>query len=92
MDVSTSAPSSILASGLAGIQAGQQRADRAASELAGGVAAPSSSPAAPADDLSLSDMATQLVELNLARLEVEAGARVIETADELLGTLVNTHA
>lgn len=85
MDVSASA----LSSGVVGIQAGQQRVERAAAELAGGVAA---APSSPKSTLSLSDMATQMVELTVGRLEVQAGARVVETADEILGTLVNIRA
>lgn len=85
MDISAS----VLSSGLAGMQAGQQRVERAAVEIAGAVTA---APAAASDSLSLSDLATQMVEMTVGRLEVQASASVVETADEILGTLVNIRA
>ena len=72
-----------------GMQAGQQRVERAAVEIAGAVNA---APAAASDSLSLSDLATQVVEMTVGRLEVQASTRVVETADEILGTLVNIRA
>lgn len=36
--------------------------------------------------------AEQMVELTRGKLEAQSGARVIEVADETLGTLIDTHA
>ncbi len=36
--------------------------------------------------------AEQMVELTRGNLEAQSGARVIEVADETLGTLIDTHA
>lgn len=86
MDISVSA----FSSGLAGMQAGHQRVEQAAVNVAAGGRA--AEPAAPGETVSLSDMASNLVELTVGRHEVEASARVVETADEILGTLINIRA
>ncbi|MBF3196863.1 hypothetical protein HKW80_08615, partial [Pseudomonas aeruginosa] len=39
-----------------------------------------------------SPQAEQMVELTRGNLEAQSGARVIEVADETLGTLIDTHA
>lgn len=91
MDISTSA----FSSGLAGMQAGQQRVEQAATNLISNGLADARPDAAmnpSGASLSLSDMAANLVELTVGRNEVEASARVVETADEILGTLINIRA
>jgi flagellar hook protein FlgE len=88
--------------GLSGIQAGQHRVDQAASEIASNTL-PSQAPAqtAPAQQVepnpevraaSQADLAQSLVGLAQGRNEVQASARVVETADEVLGTLIDTRA
>ena len=89
-------------SGLSGIQAGQRRVEQAASEIASNTLptrAPAETP--PAQQVEPSpqsqantqaDMAASLVGLMQGRNEVQASARVVETADEVLGTLIDTRA
>ena len=75
-------------SGLSGIQAGQRRVEQAASEIASNTLptqAPTEAPPA-----QQADMAESLVGLMQGRNEVQASARVVETADEVLGTLIDT--
>lgn len=89
-------------SGLSGIQAGQRRVEQAASEIASNTL-PTQAPveAPPAQQVEPSpqsqaktqaDMAESLVGLMQGRNEVQASARVVETADEVLGTLIDTRA
>jgi flagellar hook protein FlgE len=88
--------------GLSGIQAGQRRVDQAASEIASNTL-PTQAPAqtAPAQQVEPNpalrsttqpDLAESLVGLTQGRNEVQASARVVETADEVLGTLIDTRA
>lgn len=82
--------------GLSGIQAGQRRVDQAASDIANAGVAPqqpmenASAARDPADNPV--DLADSLVSLSQGRNEVQASARVVETADEVLGTLIDTRA
>ncbi|RJG12323.1 hypothetical protein D3879_03225 [Pseudomonas cavernicola] len=79
--------------GLSTLQSGQQRIDQAASGIASNAlprperAADSSQPAA-----SSVDLASSLTELQVGKVEAQAGAKVIKTADEMLGTLIDTRA
>jgi flagellar hook protein FlgE len=85
---------SALYSGLSGIQAGQRRVDQAASEIASS-AVDRSSDAVPANQPQRAgnvDPSESLVALNLAKVETQASAKVVETADEVLGTLIDTRA
>lgn len=88
--------------GLSGIQAGQRRVEQAASEIASNTL-PTQPPAdtPPAQQVEPSqqsqantqaDLAESLVGLTQGRNEVQASARVVETADEVLGTLIDTRA
>jgi flagellar hook protein FlgE len=88
--------------GLSGIQAGQRRVEQAASEIASNTL-PTQPPAEtpPAQQVEPSqqsqantqaDLAESLVGLTQGRNEVQASARVVETADEVLGTLIDTRA
>ncbi|MDD0845278.1 hypothetical protein [Pseudomonas sp. Gutcm_11s] len=89
---------SAFSAGLSGIQAGQRRVDQAAGEIAGNtlpVQRPDQTP--PAQQVEPSpeartDLAESLVGLTQGRNEVQASARVVETADEVLGTLIDTRA
>lgn len=84
-------------SGLSGIQAGQRRVEQAAGEIASNTL-PTQAPArqvepSPQSQASTqADMAESLVGLMQGRNEVQASARVVETADEVLGTLIDTRA
>lgn len=73
--------------GLASIQSGQRRADQAASEVAASTLPTASNAQATAPDLT-----SLLLELEMGKQQVEAGAKVVKTADETLGTLINTRA
>lgn len=88
--------------GLSGIQAGQRRVEQAAGEIAS--SAVTTPPANPPQGLQQVnpgsesqangsvDLAESLVGLTQGRNEVQASARVVETADEVLGTLIDTRA
>lgn len=84
--------------GLSGIQAGQRRVEQAAGEIAGNSLPPrqpEQSPPAQQVEPSATprpELAENLVALAQGRNEVQAGARVVETADEVLGTLIDTRA
>jgi len=88
--------------GLSGIQAGQRRVDQAASEIASSTLpaqAPTQTPPSqqvePNPEVRAAaqpDLAESLVGLTQGRNEVQASARVVETADEVLGTLIDTRA
>jgi flagellar hook protein FlgE len=88
--------------GLSGIQAGQRRVDQAATEIASStlpVQQPSETPPTqqvePNPEVLANrqpDLAESLVGLTQGRNEVQASARVVETADEVLGTLIDTRA
>ncbi|WP_339515588.1 hypothetical protein [Pseudomonas sp. RL_15y_Pfl2_60] len=71
--------------GLTTIQSGQQRVDRAAQDIASGAVADSAQAGTP-------EITNQLVELRVGQYHAQAGARVLETADEVLGTLIDTRA
>jgi hypothetical protein len=97
MEISASA----FSSGLSGIQAGQRRVDQAAGEIASnGLPQPPSEtppsqqvePSPEARGSNPADLAESLVGLAQGRNEVQASARVVETADEVLGTLIDTRA
>ena len=89
--------SSSLSLGISSIQSGQYLVEQAATELAG---IQSSEPGseqlgqASGDQESYADVdvAENLLEMLAGLYEVKAGARVIETADEVLGTLIDTQA
>ncbi|MDG9925942.1 MULTISPECIES: pyrroloquinoline quinone biosynthesis protein PqqE [unclassified Pseudomonas] len=88
--------------GLSGIQAGQRRVDQAASEIASNTL-PAQAPTQTSPPQQVEpnpevraatqpDLAESLVSLTQGRNEVQASARVVETADEVLGTLIDTRA
>lgn len=88
--------SSAFSSGLSSIQNGQRRADQAATEIASAslprAVPPADAGASSSSDARLPDLASSLVDLQVAKVEVQAGARVVETADAVLGTLLDTRA
>ncbi|PKM31328.1 MAG: hypothetical protein CVV07_03990 [Gammaproteobacteria bacterium HGW-Gammaproteobacteria-11] len=97
----------LMSSGLNTVRQGQYRASTAAAEIArvGVEADPAASQAIPVQAANGQPAATtqvdsnrpvnlvdSLVELRLGQREVEAGASVIDTADEVLGTLLDVTA
>ncbi|MVW74393.1 hypothetical protein [Pseudomonas xionganensis] len=90
-------------SGINTIQAGQRRVDQAAADIASNAVAaqPQPSSAPPATQVNPApssaeqrrpDLAESLVALRQGQNEAEAGAKVVKTADEVLGTLIDTSA
>jgi hypothetical protein len=99
MEISANA----FSSGISSIQSGQRRVDQAAAEIAGNaVAAPSQPAQTPAPNQvnpspeaagqGPADLAESLAALRVGQHEAQAGARVVRTADEVLGTLIDTKA
>jgi flagellar hook protein FlgE len=82
-------------SGLSSIQSGQARANQASTDIA---SINLNKPAAQAAPTSRNeqplqvDLASSLVELQVSKSQVQAGAEVIKTADDVLGTLLDTRA
>jgi flagellar basal body rod protein FlgG len=90
-------------SGISTIQSGQRRVDLAAGDIASNAVTqpqqPNSTPPAnqvnPAPssaEQSRPDLAESLVALRQGQNEAQAGAKVLKTADEVLGTLIDTKA
>ncbi|TNC81661.1 MAG: flagellar biosynthesis protein FlgE [Oleiphilus sp.] len=77
---------SVLNTGVQGVQRGIEGAERAASEIvrAGTVDGAAGS--------NSNDVVESLVDLRLYERSVEASAQVVRTADEVLGTLLDTLA
>lgn len=97
----------LLSSGFDAVRQGQYRANTAAAEIArvGAPVSPSAAGAIPlqpatgqpaattqVDSNRPVNLANSLVELQQAQRDVEAGASVIDTADEVLGTLIDIRA
>lgn len=97
----------LLSSGLDTVRQGQYRANTAAGEIAraGAPTNPAAAGAIPLQPATGQPAATTQVESNRpvnlidsmvslqqAQREVEAGAAMIDTANEMLGTLIDTHA
>jgi len=80
---------SLMSSGLGAFQAGQQRIDEAAAVIAG-----ANLPAANASQAvnEVVELTEQLVQMKVGEHAAKAGARMIQSADEVLGTLINTTA
>ena len=88
--------SSVFSSGLSSIQNGQRRVDQAAAQIAGASlpqAVPAEQPSTPSvSEARPVDLASSLVDLQVGKVEVQAGARLLETADAVLGTMLDTRA
>ncbi|WP_407314580.1 pyrroloquinoline quinone biosynthesis protein PqqE [Pseudomonas sp. nanlin1] len=87
--------------GLSSIQAGTQRVDQAASQIANNsversVTSQSSDYQAErlrsVDRSQQMDFATSTVQMNMGLVQVQAGTKVEKAADEMLGTLIDTYA
>lgn len=72
---------SLMGYGLQTMQAGQQKMAEAAQGVAGA-----------AENMNIADLTTQLMQMEQAKVMSEAGAKMVESADEALGTVINTTA
>ncbi len=72
-----------LNAGITGIQRGMAIAEKSASTIASAENSASGNPA---------DVAEPLVDLMMARLQVEASAKVVETVSDTIGTLIDIKA
>jgi flagellar hook protein FlgE len=72
---------SILSVGVQGVQAGIDRANQAAGQIAG-----------VGTNLESGDLALPIINLKISELQVKASADVIKTADQMLGTLIDINA
>lgn len=78
--------SSLLGAGLSAYQGGQQRV-----EQAGAAIAADSLPGAD-NSQALAELTEQLIQMKLGEHSANLGARMIQSADEVLGTLIDTQA
>jgi len=87
--------------GLSTVQAGQNRVDQAASQIANttierSVASQSSEVQVErlrsVDRSQQSDLASNMVEMAMGKVQAELGVKVAKAADEVLGTLIDTYA
>ena len=78
---------SVLGAGIDAFQAGKRRVEVALA----GAAASADPKTQEANSFAESnrDLVTSLVELQAGKLQAQAGAKVVETADEVLGTLLD---
>ncbi|MGK0500162.1 MAG: hypothetical protein ACJAYG_001809 [Oceanicoccus sp.] len=84
---------SVLSSGLQGIQAGIGQARQAAQDIADATVAPTSNDATgPASKDPVRAIAEAAVALRVSEQQVQASAAVVKTADEVLGTILDTKA
>jgi flagellar hook protein FlgE len=71
----------VLSIGVQGVQAGIDRANQAAGQIA-----------RIGTNLDSGDLATAIINLKISELQVKASAGVIKTVDQMLGTLININA
>ena len=94
---------SSFSSGLSTVQSGQRRVDEAAADIASNAVGqqPRPTSAPPANQVNpvpssaeqnRPALAESLAELREGQIEVETGARLVKTADEVLGTLIDVKA
>lgn len=88
-------------SGLSSIQAGQTQVNQAASMIANNsLDTPAKSQSSndqvnrlhSVDRSQQTDLATSAVQLELGKIQIQAGVKVEKASDEVLGTLIDTHA
>ncbi|RRV17515.1 hypothetical protein [Pseudomonas saudiphocaensis] len=80
---------SLMSSGLGAVQVGQQRIENAAATIAEASLSAASNSQAVAEVVELTE---QLVQMKVGEHAAKAGVRMIQSADEVLGTLINTIA
>ncbi|OLF51593.1 pyrroloquinoline quinone biosynthesis protein PqqE [Pseudomonas chlororaphis] len=87
--------------GLSTVQAGQNRVDQAAGQIASttierSVTSQSSEVQAErlrsVDRSQQSDLASSMAEMSMGKVQAELGVKVAKAADEVLGTLIDTYA
>ncbi|MBC2654468.1 pyrroloquinoline quinone biosynthesis protein PqqE [Pseudomonas sp. MSSRFD41] len=87
--------------GLNAIQAGQNRVDQAAGQIASTAVERSASSQSSelqvnrlrgVDRSQESDLASSVVEMSAGKFQVELGVKVAKASDEALGTLIDTYA
>jgi len=78
---------SALTIGVQGFQNAQNRANQAAQEIA-----TQSVTNASTESINTNDLVTSLVDLKVAEVDAQANAKVIETASDILGTLLDIKA
>ncbi|WP_120994724.1 hypothetical protein [Stutzerimonas urumqiensis] len=79
--------------GVMGMQAGQRRIDEAAVQLAGATATPQVADQGQLQQAgNLEALTTYLLQLDAGRQQVELAAKAVKTADETMGTLIDTRA
>jgi hypothetical protein len=88
-------------SGLSSIQAGQTQVNQAASMIANNSLDTSAKSQSSNDQVNRlhaidrsqqTDLATNAVQLELGKIQVQAGVKVEKASNEVLGTLIDTHA
>ncbi|MFI8689216.1 hypothetical protein ACIGHJ_06315 [Stutzerimonas kunmingensis] len=76
----------LLGAGLSAFQGGQQRVEQAASSIA------SANAPVLGNSQAVTEITEQLIQLKVGEHSAKAGARMIQSADEVLGTLIDTQA
>ncbi len=77
---------SAISSGLAGIKTGLAIVNKSAQDIA------TAPVRAQEGEVDTADLAESIVGLQAGENQIEASAKVVETADEMLGTLIDTTA
>lgn len=77
---------SLKGAGLSAFQNGQQRVEQAASSIA------SASAPALGNSQAVAELTEELIQLKVGEHTAKLGARMIQSADEVLGTLIDTQA
>lgn len=78
---------SALNTALQGFQEAQSRVNQAAQDIASQSVTDST-----VDSIDTNDLVTSLVELKVAEIDAKANAKVIQTASDILGTLLDIEA
>lgn len=81
MSIGSVSSSSVLGTGIQGVQAGMARANDAAGKIARFGTTEQDT-----------DLATPIVDLKTSELQVKASAAVVKTADDMIGTLIDIKA
>lgn len=81
--------SSLFSSGMTAIQTGQQRVDEAGQAIAASALPVAENSQAVAATVELTE---QLIQIKVGEHTAKAGVRMLRSADEVLGTLINTKA
>lgn len=72
---------SILSTGVQGVQAGINRSNQAAGQIARF-----------GTNLESGDLASSMIDMKISELQVKASASVIKTSDQMLGTIIDLRA